>query len=96
MMLDMRGMLSERSQDNPFDIFLSEDETTYGLDDILSSIQKAKENENIKGIYLQAGSMGIDLPLWKKYKALADFKTSGKFVVATVTNTHNACIIWQV
>ena len=28
MMLDMRGMLSERSQDNPFDIFLSEDETT--------------------------------------------------------------------
>ena len=26
MMLDMRGMLSERSQDNPFDIFLSEDE----------------------------------------------------------------------
>ena len=45
MMLDMRGMLSERSQDNPFDIFLSEDETTYGLDDILSSIQKAKENE---------------------------------------------------
>ena len=27
MMLDMRGMLSERSQDNPFDMFLSEDET---------------------------------------------------------------------
>ena len=57
MMLDLRGMLSERSQDNPLDIFLSEDETTYGLDDVLSSIQKAKENENIKGIYLQAGSM---------------------------------------
>ena len=83
MMLDMRGMLSERSQDNPFDIFLSEDETTYGLDDILSSIQKAKENENIKGIYLQAGSMGIGFASLEEIrKALADFKTSGKFVVA--------------
>ena len=83
MMLDMRGMLSERSQDNPFDIFLSEDETTYGLDDILSSIQKAKENENIKGIYLQAGSMGIGFASLEEIrKALADFKTSGKFVIA--------------
>ena len=76
MMLDMRGMLSERSQDNPF-------ETTYGLDDILSSIQKAKDNENIKGIYLQAGSMGAGFASIEEIrKALADFKTSGKFVVA--------------
>ena len=83
MMLDMRGMLSERSQDNPFDMFLSEDETTYGLDDILSSIQKAKDNENIKGIYLQAGSMGAGFASIEEIrKALADFKTSGKFVVA--------------
>ena len=83
MMLDMRGMLSERSQDNPFDMFLSEDETIYGLDDILSSIQKAKENENIKGIYLQAGSMGAGFASIEEIrKALADFKNSGKFIVA--------------
>lgn len=84
MMLDMRGMLSERSQDNPFDIFLSEDETTYGLDDILSSIQKAKENENIKGIYLQAGSMGIGFAsFWKNTaKRWLTSKPAGKFVVA--------------
>ena len=25
---------------------------TYGLDDVLSSIKKAKENDNIKGIYI--------------------------------------------
>ena len=45
MMLDMRGMLSERSQDNPFDMFLSEDETIYGLDDILSSIQRLRKTK---------------------------------------------------
>lgn len=83
MMLDLNGMLAERSQDNPFDMFLSEDETTYGLDDILSSIQKAKENENIKGIYLQAGTMGAGFASLEEIrKALIDFKTSGKFVIA--------------
>ncbi|WP_291529110.1 signal peptide peptidase SppA [Bacteroides sp. UBA939] len=83
MMLDLSGILSERSQDNPFDIFMGEDEMICGLDDILSSIQKAKENENIKGIYLQAGTMGAGFASLEEIrKALADFKTSGKFVVA--------------
>ena len=39
----------------PLDILsqlFSDDSNIYGLDDILSSIKKAKENENIKGIYL--------------------------------------------
>ena len=82
-MLDMRGMLSEREPRQPFRHFLSEDETTYGLDDILSSIQKAKENENIKGIYLQAGSMGIGFAsLEEMCKAVATSKPSGKFVEA--------------
>lgn len=83
MMLDLSGILAERSQENPLDMFLKEDETTCGLDDILSSIQKAKENENIKGIYLQAGSMSAGFASLEEIrKALADFKTSGKFVVA--------------
>ena len=83
MMLDLRGSLSERSQDNPFEIFLGEDETSYGLDDILASIRKAKEHENIKGIYLQSGSMNINFASMEEIrKALADFKESGKFIVA--------------
>ena len=50
MMLDLSGTLKERSQENPWDIFLNDKEQESGLDDILASIQKAKENENIKGI----------------------------------------------
>ena len=45
MMLDLSGSLSERSQDNPFSQFMGEGQKAYGLDDILSSIKKAKENE---------------------------------------------------
>ena len=61
MMLDLNGTLVERTQENPLDILsqlFSDDSNIYGLDDILSSIKKAKENENIKGIYLQASSLG--------------------------------------
>ena len=52
MMLDLNGALAERSQDNPFDALMGDNYKTYGLDDILSSIKKAKENDNIKGIYI--------------------------------------------
>ena len=50
MMLDLNGTLAERSQENPLDILMKDDYKTYGLDDVLSSIIKAKESENIKGI----------------------------------------------
>ena len=52
MMLDLNGALAERSQDNPFDALMGDNYKTYGLDDILSSIKKAKENDDIKGIYI--------------------------------------------
>ena len=57
MMLDLNGTLAERSQENPLDLIMKDDYKTYGLDDILSSIKKAKENEDIKGIYIQATSL---------------------------------------
>ena len=57
MMLDLNGTLTERSQENPLDFLMKEDYKTYGLDDILSSIRKAKENEAIPGIYIHATSL---------------------------------------
>ena len=69
MMLDLNGVLVERTQESPLGILsqlFSDDSNTYGLDYILSSIKKAKENENIKEIR----------------NALLDFKESGKFIIA--------------
>lgn len=83
MMLDLSGNIAERSQENPFSFLLNEDNETYGLDDILSSIKKAKENEDIKGIYIQAGWLGAGFASIEEIRqALVDFKESGKFIVA--------------
>lgn len=83
MMLELNGALVERSQENPFDFLLGEENTTYGLDDILSSIKKAKENEDIKGIYIQASWLGTGFASLEEIRnALKDFKESGKFIVA--------------
>ena len=82
--LDFEGTLSERVQDNPFQAMMGEEYQAYGLDDILTSIQKAKDNENIKGIYLQIGNFIVSsfASLEEIRHALTDFKESGKFIVA--------------
>lgn len=86
MMLDLNGTLVERTQETPFAFFseiMGDKENVYGLDDILSSIKKAKENENIKGIYIQANALGASYASLQAIRnALVDFKTSGKFIVA--------------
>ena len=86
MMLDLNGVLVERTQESPLGILsqlFSDDSNTYGLDDILSSIKKAKENENIKGIYLQASMLGTSYASLQEIRnALLDFKESGKFIIA--------------
>lgn len=46
MMLDLNGVLVERTQESPLGILsqlFSDDSNTYGLDDILSSIKKQKK-----------------------------------------------------
>ena len=81
--LDLEGTLSERVQDNPFQAMMGEEYQAYGLDDILASIQKAKDNENIKGIYLQTAFLETSFASLEELRhALQDFKESGKFVVA--------------
>ena len=86
MMLDLNGTLVERTQEDPLGILsqlLGDESSTYGLDDILSSVKKAKENENIKGIYLQASSLDASYASLQEIRnALLDFKESGKFIIA--------------
>ena len=81
--LDLNGTLSERVQENPLQELMGEDYQTYGLDDILTSIKKAKEHENIKGIYLQPGAFSASIASLEEIRAaLTDFKESGKFIIA--------------
>lgn len=81
--LELSGTVAERYQENPLDQLLGEQLTTTGLDDILASIHKAKENDKIKGIYLDAGLLTCGTASLQEIReALLDFKKSGKFIVA--------------
>jgi protease-4 len=91
--LSLNGPLQETAEDNPFQ-FLSFGEMVQPLSvkDVLQAIRTAKENDRIKGIYLEAGALsagtaGIDVIR----RALIDFKTGGKFVVAYGDSYTQGC-----
>jgi len=90
--LSLEGNLIDRSQDDPFTGAFNQalgksSDTSIGLDDILSNIDKAKKNDNIVGIYLKGGSLSGGIASIKEIRnALIDFKKSGKFVVAYADN----------
>jgi protease IV len=76
--------ITERTLDNPFKnlSFDDSDQGNLGLNDLIASVKAAKEDENIKGIYLELSSVPSGLATMKEFRdALADFKTSGKFIV---------------
>jgi len=95
--LMLSGELTERSEDNPLAMFGGPATESLGLDDILSAIRKAKENEDIKGIYIEAGMFSSDSPASSHAirEALLDFKKSGKWIVAYADsytqNTYYIC-----
>lgn len=82
--INLEGQLQERSVDDPFSQYLGGVASTIGLDDLLDGIKKAKENDKIKGIYIEAGAFAPDsyASLQAVRKALVDFKKSGKWIVA--------------
>ena len=84
MVIDLDGMLDERSVDNPFAEFMGSGNETLGLNDLLTSIKSAKENDDIKGIFIKVGSFsgGTPATLQELRDALVDFKKSKKFIAS--------------
>ena len=84
--IKLSGTISERTDEGtPFDTVLGMgDMSAMGLDDLIASIRKAKDNDDIKGIYLEGGITEFDAPATAQQlrDALKDFKTSGKWIVA--------------
>lgn len=81
--LEIKGEVTERMVDNPFASLVSEEQTVLGLNDVLSSIEKAANNDFIKGIYLEAGGIVASPASIEEIRnALVRFKQTGKFVVA--------------
>jgi protease-4 len=56
---------------------------SYGLDEIIRNIKKAKEDNNIQGIYLDLTDVPAGITTVGEIReALKDFKSSGKFIYA--------------
>lgn len=81
--LNLSGTISEQGSENPLSMFTGDNSLNSGLNDILSSIKKAKANDNIKGIYIEAGALAANYATLQEIRnALADFRKSGKWIVA--------------
>jgi protease-4 len=84
--IKLDGTISERVEEgSPIDEILDlGDMSAMGLDDLICAIRKAKDNEDIKGIYLEGGALAFDAPATAQQlrDALKDFKKSGKWIVA--------------
>lgn len=81
--LKLSGTLADNPTSSPLASLLGEEENTLSLKDVLQSIQTAKENKHIKGIYVETGLLSTGTAgLESIRRALLDFKESGKFLVA--------------
>jgi len=94
--LQLDGTLIEQAQEeNPFASLMGSvpyysnyaDQNTVGLDNILDNIRLAKNDDKILGIWLDGGNLATAPANAKAIRdALLDFKTSGKWVIASAKN----------
>lgn len=86
LLLTLTDPIPERSSDSPFNFSESTLFTTNnspGLLETIELIEKATEDENIKGILLNLSTIGSGMATTEEVRnALLKFKESGKFIVA--------------
>lgn len=83
MVLKLQGQIEDRSEENWLGELTGEQFNNLGMNKILSSIRKAKDEEKVKGIYLETGILESDYATLQEIRnALADFKKSGKWIIA--------------
>ena len=84
LVLNLNGVMQERSQDDIYSFLTGGEVSSLGLDDLAEAIDKAKTDDNVKGIYIEAGMFAPDGPasVQALRNKLVEFKKSGKWIVA--------------
>lgn len=84
LVLDLSGTLQERSEEDMLAFLTGGGTSSLGVDDIVDAIEKAKNDEKVKGIYIEAGMLSPEgmSSIQTIRGKLADFKKSGKWIVA--------------
>lgn len=81
--LDFKHLIPEKTNNLPMDPFDIERKDVLGLSDMVAAIRRAKEDPDIKGIYINATYVMAGKATSSVLRnALQDFKSSGKFVVS--------------
>lgn len=81
--ISLDGTLEERGQEMPFASLMGNGMGASGLDEMLIAIDKASKNDNVKGIYIEAGSLAATPAMLQELRqSLVEFKKSGKFIIA--------------
>lgn len=79
--LDFSSAIPEQSNNLPLEDFSLNTEMVIGLRDLVKTIQKAKSDDRIKGIYFNISPINEGFATLKEIRdALLDFKSSGKFI----------------
>lgn len=96
--LELKGELVEQAQEeNPFAELMgsmpsvpfvdTEVQQTVGLDEVLSNIRLAKNDDKVLGIWLDGAELSMAPASAKTIRdALLDFKQSGKWIIASAKN----------
>ncbi len=84
--MDLNTSVVERTTEDPFTeamATMQDSPSPLGLNNILKNIKKAKEDDNIKGIYLETGMINAGFATIEEIRnALIDFKKSEKFIIS--------------
>lgn len=84
LVLNLKGDISDHAESTDgLEAILGDEAQTIGLDQLTEAIDKAKNNDDIKGIYIEAGQVSADpATLVALRNALKDFRKSKKFIVS--------------
>ncbi len=83
--LKINQAIPDRSSVNAmeFDFLSFELKHQLGLNDILQNLEKARKDDNIKGVFLEFGFITPGIASMEEIRdALNEFKSSGKFIIA--------------
>lgn len=83
MVMKLQGQISDQANDDWLGQLTGNQYNNLGMNNILSAIKKAKQEDKVKGIYLETGILSTDYATLQEIRnALADFKKSGKWIIA--------------
>ena len=82
--INLQGTIEERASElDPFAMLTGNEVENLALEDALTALRKAAKNDDIKGVYLEAGALSATPAMAQELRqALLEFKKSGKWIIA--------------